>query len=37
MEFLLQPNMQIEESYCSIQDNARFEEKFIKPAAEPKP
>jgi hypothetical protein len=35
MEFLLQPNMQIEESYCSPQDNARFEEKFIKPAAEP--
>jgi hypothetical protein len=27
--------MQIEESYCSPQDNARFEEKFIKPAAEP--
>ena len=37
MEFLLQPSMQIEESYCSIQDNARFEEKFIKPAAEPTP
>ncbi len=37
MEFLLQPNMQIEESYCSAAQNAKFEEQFMKPAAKPKP
>ncbi|MGD0965303.1 MAG: hypothetical protein ABSA57_15550 [Candidatus Acidiferrales bacterium] len=36
MEFMIQPNMQIEESYCSPEDNAEFEERFMKPAAQPK-
>jgi hypothetical protein len=36
MEFVIQPGMQIEESYCSIEDNAKFEEQFMKPAAKPR-
>ena len=35
MEFVIQPGMQIEESYCSPQENAKFEERFMKPAAKP--
>jgi hypothetical protein len=35
MEFVIQPSMRIEESYCSVQDNARFQEQFIKPTAKP--
>jgi hypothetical protein len=36
MEFVIQPNMHIEESYCSPEENVKFEERFIKPAAAPK-
>ena len=35
LEFVIQPSMQIEESYCSPQQNAKFEERFMKPAAKP--
>jgi hypothetical protein len=36
MEFVIQPGMQIEESYCSPEDNAKFEEQFMEPAAKPR-
>jgi hypothetical protein len=32
MGFVIQPTLRIEESYCSVQDNAKFEERFMKPA-----
>jgi hypothetical protein len=36
MEFVIQPGMQTEESYCSPEDNAKFEEQFMEPAAKPR-
>ena len=33
-EFLLQPKMELGETYCTAEDNARFDE-FIKPALQP--
>jgi hypothetical protein len=36
LEFVLQPTLHIEESYCSPEENAKFEERFMKPAAEPR-
>jgi len=35
LEFVIQPGMQIEESYCSPEQNAKFEERCTKPAAKP--
>jgi hypothetical protein len=29
--FLLQPGMQLMEDYCSVEDNAAFDEKFVAP------
>ena len=33
-EFLLQPNMQLMETYCTAEDNSRFDE-FLKPLSAP--
>jgi hypothetical protein len=33
--FLLQPGMQLMESYCSPDDNAAFDETFVKPLSAP--